>query len=76
MTSLKDPKTRLQEHLQSKRLELPRYDVLSVEGEAHNQSFTVECVVEALDKQAQGQGASRRKAEQAAAKKLLEAIKK
>ena len=46
--TLKDAKTRLQEHLQSRGLELPRYAVLAVEGEDHAQPFRVRCEVAAL----------------------------
>ena len=67
----KDPKTALQEHLQGKRLQLPRYAVQRTEGEAHDQTFTVECRVDDLGLAATGQGASRRAAEQAAAEQLL-----
>jgi ribonuclease-3 len=67
----KDPKTELQEHLQGRRLQLPRYAVMKTEGEAHDQTFTVECVVDDLALTAAGQGASRRQAEQAAAQGVL-----
>ncbi len=67
----KDPKTRLQEFLQSRQSPLPRYEVVKVEGEAHAQTFTVECHVEMLDKHTIGEGASRRHAEQQAAEKAL-----
>jgi ribonuclease-3 len=67
----KDPKTALQEHLQARRLALPRYAVLKTEGEAHDQTFTVECRVEELGLSSQGKGPSRRAAEQAAAEQLL-----
>lgn len=69
---LKDPKTRLQELLQSKGLPLPAYAVETVSGEAHNQSFEVSCAVEMLALRAIGKGASRRRAEQAAAAQLLQ----
>lgn len=70
----KDPKTRLQEFLQSRQYALPRYDVVQVEGEAHSQVFTVECVVEQLDFRPLGIGSSRRHAEQQAAEKALDAL--
>ena len=72
----KDPKTALQEHLQGRKLPLPRYAVLRTEGEAHEQTFVVECGVEGLDITATGQGASRRAAEQAAAQGMLEQLEK
>lgn len=68
---LKDPKTRLQEHLQSRRMPLPNYNVLTIDGEAHAQKFTVTCEVSCLDVPVEGEGSSRRKAEQAAAHEAL-----
>lgn len=73
--TLKDPKTRLQEYLQSKRMILPVYTVLSTEGSVHEQVFEVECEVQDLTRKTQGEGTSRRKAEQAAAEKMLADIK-
>jgi ribonuclease-3 len=71
---LKDPKTRLQELLQARRLELPVYDVTELGGEAHQRSFTVECRVAALGRSTTGQGKSRRAAEQDAAAAMLEKL--
>lgn len=71
---LKDPKTRLQEFLQGRRLPLPTYTVTSMEGEAHDQIFTVTCAVEGLDQPTVASAASRRKAEQAAAELALRAL--
>lgn len=73
---LKDPKTRLQEALQAKGLPLPAYVVESTSGEAHNQSFEVSCSVTALKLKAVAGGPSRRRAEQAAAQQVLEALSK
>lgn len=67
----KDPKTRLQEFLQSRQHPLPQYDVVLVEGEAHAQLFQVECVVAALQVRTVGNGGSRRLAEQEAARGAL-----
>jgi len=72
----KDPKTRLQEHLQSINLPLPEYEVLSVNGKQHQQRFSVKCRVKALKLEAVGSDMSRRKAEQDAARRLLEELKK
>lgn len=72
--SQKDPKTRLQEWLQGKKMSLPIYKVTEVRGEAHNQQFTVVCEIDALSDYITGQGTSRRKAEQDAAHKALESI--
>ncbi len=63
----KDPKTRLQEWLQARRLPVPDYRVVEVAGEAHAQTFTAECAVPTLGVAATGGGSSRRAAEQAAA---------
>jgi ribonuclease-3 len=41
----KDPKTRLQEFLQSRACELPRYEVVDIQGEPHCRTFFVECEV-------------------------------
>lgn len=71
---LKDPKTRLQESLQARGLPLPVYAVEAISGEAHNQSFEVSCSVDVLTLKAIGKGASRRRAEQAAASLLLESL--
>jgi ribonuclease-3 len=68
----KDPKTLLQEHLQARRLALPAYAIVSVSGEAHRQEFQVECVIAALDIRTVGKGASRRAAEQEAARQAYE----
>ncbi len=70
----KDPKTRLQEYLQSFKKDLPKYDVKLVTGEAHDQTFTVVCSIESLSVQTTGEGGSRRHAEQRAAKKALKQL--
>jgi ribonuclease-3 len=68
----KDPKTRLQEYLQSRRLGLPRYGVLATRGRAHQHVFQVECVIPELNIRATGEGGSRRDAEQDAAQRAYE----
>lgn len=68
----KDPKTQLQEWLQGRKLGLPIYTVLTIEGDSHQQSFHVQCDVTSPAYSAQGRGDSRRKAEQDAALKVLE----
>ena len=72
--ALKDAKTRLQEHLQARGLTLPRYMVLSVEGEDHAQTFRVICEVPDLGLRVEGGGSSRRRAEQRAAERMLAQI--
>lgn len=74
LNALKDPKTQLQEYLQAHKLPLPAYEILKIEGEAHAQTFYVECSVSGLSQITSGVGNNRRKAEQEAAKKLLELI--
>ncbi|WP_440874790.1 ribonuclease III [Thalassotalea sp. PLHSN55] len=71
----KDPKTRLQEYLQSRKIALPKYEVIQTTGQSHNQEFTIRCTTEVLDTEVETKGSSRRKAEQAAAEKILELIK-
>lgn len=72
----KDPKTRLQEYLQSIKKPLPKYEVKKVSGEAHNQAFSVVCHIDKLSVTTHGEGSSRRYAEQSAAEKALAEIKK
>jgi ribonuclease-3 len=89
-SDLKDPKTRLQEHLQSRRLDLPSYTLRSIRGEEHERTFEVVCRLEGLAPQGAGGsaqraggapgwetvgvGSSRRRAEQAAARRALERL--
>ena len=68
----KDPKTQLQEHLQSLGLALPAYRTVRLEGEPHAQQFTVECSLPQSSKIFTGHGESRRRAEQAAAASALD----
>ncbi|TAK82310.1 MAG: ribonuclease III [Betaproteobacteria bacterium] len=72
----KDAKTRLQEILQAQHRRLPDYRVVSVRGEAHRQSFEVECLVQELGLTSTGTGTSRQRAEQQAAKAMLEKLEK
>jgi ribonuclease-3 len=72
--ALKDPKTRLQEVLQARGLALPTYTLTAVGGDPHAQSFTVTCEVPVFGVAAVGEGASRRRAEQLAAAKVIELL--
>ena len=72
--TLKDAKTRLQEYLQGRSLTLPHYEVERVEGEPHAQTFRVSCAVAELGLRVHGGGTSRRRAEQAAAERMLRQI--
>ncbi len=69
--SLKDPKTRLQELLQARGLELPQYELLDQSGPDHDRSFTISCRLSAQNQCWQAEAASRRKAEQKAATAAL-----
>ncbi len=70
----KDPKTRLQEWLQARRLPVPEYVVTSTSGDAHEQQFIVECRIPGMGIFASGEGASRRAAEQVAAESAMALI--
>lgn len=72
---LKDAKTRLQEYLQAHRITLPEYQLSRVEGDEHDQVFYISCMVNNKNRDVTyGQGGSRRKAEQQAAKNMLDLL--
>ena len=71
----KDPKTELQEWLQARKVAVPAYRIVATRGQSHAQTFDVECAVPALGLAERGEGKSRRAAEQAAARRLLEQLK-
>jgi len=71
---IKDAKTRLQEYLQGRRLPLPKYSLISTEGEAHAQQFKIACEIDSLHTRTEGSGGSRRAAEQMAAESALERL--
>ncbi|MCK5813417.1 MAG: ribonuclease III [Cocleimonas sp.] len=73
---LKDPKSRLQEVLQSRGYSIPQYKLISTAGHAHRQLFTAECFINGLNVRAQGISTSRRKAEQKAALFAFEQMNK
>lgn len=70
----KDPKTQLQERMQKMKKSLPHYQVIATEGAAHLQKFNVLCTVSDPVQTTRGQGASRRAAEQEAAKEMLKLL--
>lgn len=72
--SLKDAKSQLQEYLQSRQLSLPIYELVNETGKPHEKVFKVSCQIEKLHIKEFAEGISRRKAEQLAAKKVLERI--
>jgi ribonuclease-3 len=71
----KDAKTELQEWLQARRMAVPAYRITATRGQAHAQTFEVECAIAALGLAERGEGRSRRVAEQEAARKMLEGLK-
>jgi ribonuclease-3 len=73
-STLKDAKTRLQEHLQADGRPLPVYSVKRTSGEPHAQTFLVTCVVAHASLETEGEGPSRRRAEQVAAQAALKAL--
>ena len=75
-SNLKDPKTRLQEYLQSEKIDIPEYAVMKTIGKSHDQTFTLTCRILSLNIETSGIGSSRKKAEQDAAIKALKVLKK
>ena len=73
-STLKDAKTRLQEHLQAAGRPLPVYTVKRTSGEPHAQIFLVTCAVPHVPVETEGEGPSRRRAEQIAAQAALRAL--
>lgn len=74
--SQKDPKTQLQELMQAKKIELPVYELVQMTGVAHAQTFSVKCTTVLGREPCIATGISRKRAEQAAAEKMLKLIKK
>ena len=73
-STLKDAKTRLQEFLQANGRALPQYTVKRTSGEPHAQTFLVSCIVAHASIETEGEGPSRRRAEQIAAQAALRAL--
>lgn len=71
---LRDPKTRLQEWLQARRMQLPDYELGEVTGKAHRQRFEVSCKIDGVAPVTTGNGSSRRSAEQQSAERMLAAL--
>ena len=72
----KDPKTQLQELMQSKKLDLPEYTLMTMSGSAHEQTFKVKCTIPLVEDACVGTGISRKRAEQAAAELMLHLLNK
>ena len=71
----KDSKSVLQELLQGKKIPLADYNIVSIEGEAHCQHFRVSCSIPKLGLSIEGEGSSRKIAEQSAAEEILKKLK-
>ena len=73
---LRDPKSRLQEMLQSRKIDLPEYAIENISGKAHRQTFEASCRIAFLELKTMGKGATRRDAEQEAATAALRQLDK
>jgi ribonuclease-3 len=73
-TAQKDPKTELQEYLQSLHQALPRYELVSMVGDDDQQLFIIHCYISLVSEPVKGEGNSRKKAEQDAAKNILKVL--
>ncbi len=71
----KDAKTRLQEWLQARQRPLPIYELVAESGDDHAKMFSVSCTLTDPTLTAEGEGSSRRAAEQAAAEGMLHAAR-
>jgi len=71
---LRDAKTRLQEWLQARKFSLPDYELVNVSGKAHQQKFSVTCTITELSQTTDGESTTRRKAEQKAARRMLDIL--
>lgn len=69
--NVKDAKTRLQEYMQANGLPLPVYEVVSIQGQTHEQLFRVSCKTRTPECEYRSEGSSRRMAEQLAAEQVL-----
>jgi ribonuclease-3 len=72
----KDPKTQLQELMQSRKADLPHYELTETKGMGHKQLFSVVCITTLASESCIGTGVSRKRAEQASAEKMLALIAK
>lgn len=68
----KDAKTRLQELMHARGRPLPEYRVVATRGAPHERSFEVECSIE--EAKTLGEGTSRQRAEQEAARAMLDRL--
>jgi ribonuclease-3 len=71
--SIRDHKSALQEMLQGRGASVPEYLVIAEEGPSHRKRFRVRCVIEG-EPVAEGEGYSKKEAQQAAARQALETL--
>lgn len=71
---LRDPKTRLQEWLQARKMPLPEYELLQTKGKDHARKFRVGCRVAGMSLLTEGESTTRRKAEQIAARSMMQQL--
>lgn len=71
---LLDAKTRLQEWLQARKIELPKYDLVQTTGKDHQRLFSVTCAVPDRSLLTEGKSTTRRKAEQIAARQMMKQL--
>ncbi len=69
------PKSRLQERTQAKHKELPQYELVESTGPEHDKKFTVAALVN-NKKVGEGQGSSKKQAEEQAAQNALDILSK
>jgi ribonuclease-3 len=74
VSDLRDPKTQLQEWLQARKMALPDYELVSVSGQEHKRRFSISCTVVEKSASTAGESTTRRKAEQEAARKMIELL--
>lgn len=72
--TMKDPKTKLQEYTQAHNMTLPQYHLKTVQGQAHRQTFVVECMISDISQCTEAASSSRKGAEQLAAGQLLKKL--
>ncbi|WMC20338.1 MAG: ribonuclease III [Enterobacteriaceae bacterium PSpyr] len=70
----KDYKTILQEILQKKKIKLPKYSIIKINGKIYNQKFIINCKINCFKKYFIGIGETKRSAEQCVAKKIIKIL--
>ena len=72
----KNPKSLLQEYLQKLAQPIPHYELIETKGSDHTPIFVVSCQISSLDSSATAEGGSIKEAEQNAAAKIYELLKR